>query len=85
MAHLVSAGLQLTSSPKAQAILQLLACCALAEHPMAIFLTDGMRYQKLHLRGEALLIRPDMQPWQAVYNMLQMLREVMSRIKVVQL
>ncbi|KAK9863738.1 hypothetical protein WJX84_009634 [Apatococcus fuscideae] len=68
-------GSQLTSSPKAQAILQLLACCALAEHPMAIFLTDGMRYHKLHLRGEALHVRPDMQPRQAVYNMLQMLRE----------
>ncbi|KAK9838695.1 hypothetical protein WJX74_001512 [Apatococcus lobatus] len=67
------AGLELKAKPKAQAYLQLIACCALAEHPLIIFLTDGIRCHRMRLSGRGLYVHPDLRPRQALFSMTKFL------------
>lgn len=57
-------------------MLQLLACCTRAEHPVVLFVTDGSRYHRLRLRGKGLRICRDLEPYVAIYNMVTILKQV---------
>ena len=71
-------GLQYSSMPKGQVILQLFAAYSVVQHPLALYLTDGAVYHRVTLIGKEVVCWRDLTPQQALHCMVQELAKVRS-------
>ena len=69
-------GLEFKSTYKGHVILELLAAYSVVEHPLALYLTDGMAYHRLTLIGKHLVCWRNLTPQQALHCMVQELDKV---------
>ena len=60
---------------KGQAILELLATYSAVQHPLSLYLTDGLVYHRLTLLGKKLACWKDIEPQQALHCMVRELKK----------
>ena len=68
--------MQYAGSEKAQLVLELIAAHSRAEWPLALYLSDGLTYHHVTLDGKKLYYWEKLEPREALYCMVNDLKEV---------